>query len=210
MLVRTVESPQQPIISVACAFSLLCSLLTAWREYCQLLPSCRHGQASVPTGTGPSIGRLDSCFCVSHSVRKHLVFCSMFALFDWVWCGTFPFLTFGEFLREFQSLPDFGRAKPIDLDFAFPDLRSHSLGRSSWHRVTSFLRLGAVERSPHYTRSLNAGPLTSHTSDSQLPTGSNLFVMPLASTECASYSAGVTATSRRISDAIFATCYSHL
>ena len=119
-------------------------------------------------------------------------------------------MTFGDFLREFMSLPDFGRAKPIDLDFAFPDLRSHSLGRSSWHRVTSFLRLGAVERSPHYTRSLNAGPLTSHTSDSQLPTGSNLFLMPLASTECASYSAGVTATSRRISDAIFATYYSHL
>jgi len=39
--------------------------------------------------------------------------------------------------------------------------------------VVSPLRLGAVERSPHYALPLNAEPLTSHIDDSQLSAGSH-------------------------------------
>jgi len=45
------------------------------------------------------------------------------------------------------------------------------------------LRLGVVERSPHYAPSLNAGTLTSFASNNQLPAGcgfsQSLLIKPL-------------------------------
>ena len=57
-------------------------------------------------------------------------------------------------------------------------------------------------RSPLYAMLYNAGTLISHTSDYQLPAGcgcsQSLLVMPSASSELASHSAGVIATPKRI------------
>ena len=62
--------------------------------------------------------------------------------------------------------------------------------------IASPLRLGVVERSPHYAPLLNAEPLISHIDDNQLSVGYRKVEPTHADIQLSAYWAGIIATSK--------------